>query len=342
MPDIGFDVKSLLKPKKIFIPIILGMSVASWLLYINFDKESFSFLVWSASALFWIFISFVMMAIRDLAYMYRIIILTDKKLTWKQSFNVIMLWEFSSAVSPSVVGGVAPAVYFLYKEGINVGKSTSIALTSILLDELFFVFMVPLLFFSVGSENIFPVGNSSISLFASGYFVIFIYTFALAYAIFINPKLIKKLLSYIFLLPVIKRYRMAARKSGNQLINASTDLKGKNLQFWIKAFFATFIAWTARYWVVNFMFLAFFANRIDLFDHLLIYARQLIMWLIMLISPTPGASGVSEYIFKGFLSDIIPNSSWAVPLAMLWRLISYYPYLFIGAFILPRWIKKVH
>ena len=29
-------------------------------------------------------------------------------------------------------------------------------------------------------------------------------------------------------------------------------------------------------------------------DHLLLYARQLIMWVILLISPTPGGSGIAD------------------------------------------------
>jgi hypothetical protein len=29
-----------------------------------------------------------------------------------------------------------------------------------------------------------------------------------------------------------------------------------------------------------------------------------------------------------------------VGLAVLWRLLAYFPYLFIGAFLLPKWLKK--
>jgi len=38
---------------------------------------------------------------------------------------------------------------------------------------------------------------------------------------------------------------------------------------------------------------------------------------------------------------LIPNLAWAVPLALLWRLITYYPYLFIGVFLIPGWLKRV-
>ena len=90
--------------------------------------------------------------------------------------------------------------------------------------------------------------------------------------------------------------------------------------------------------MVNFLILAITA--VD--DHLLIYARQLVMWVIMLISPTPGGVGIAELAFGKFLNDFIPTALLFAALAAVWRLISYYPYLFIGAIILPRWIKRTH
>ena len=63
------------------------------------------------------------------------------------------------------------------------------------------------------------------------------------------------------------------------------------------------------------------------------------MWLMMLIMPTPGGSGFAEYIFKEFLSSMIPLGVGGA-LAFVWRLISYYPYLIIGFFIVPKWVQR--
>jgi uncharacterized protein (TIRG00374 family) len=66
---------------------------------------------------------------------------------------------------------------------------------------------------------------------------------------------------------------------------------------------------------------------------------------MLLLLPSPGGSGVAEAIFKRYLSDFIPVNalmvgSVAIVLALLWRLISYYPYLAIGAIMLPSWLKN--
>ena len=83
------------------------------------------------------------------------------------------------------------------------------------------------------------------------------------------------------------------------------------------------------------MFLAFFSVH----DHFMIFARQLVISIILLVSPTPGGSGVAELTFDIFLGEFIPIAGFAIALAFLWRLISYYPYLVIGALLVPQWIN---
>ena len=65
------------------------------------------------------------------------------------------------------------------------------------------------------------------------------------------------------------------------------------------------------------------------------------MWVIMLVSPTPGGTGIAEFAFQGFLADFTPLGL-AGLLAVIWRLFSYYPYLIIGFFVLPKWLKRVY
>ena len=287
-----------------------------------------------------------MMAIRDLAYMYRIRVLTDYQISWRNSFDTIMLWEFASAITPSVVEGSAVAVYIVNKEGVKIGRSTAVVMTSAMLDELFYILMVPIIILAVGYSNLFPVEMEktifgvtlgTAGIFIVGYLFIVFLTSVITYAIFFRPRGFKWILLQIFKLPFLRKWRSSAAETGDEIIVTSKELKGKPKRFWIKSFGATLVSWTARYWVVNFIILAF----IPVTDHLLIYGRQLVMWVIMLISPTPGGAGIAELAFSGFLRDFIPIGLIAA-LALVWRLISYYPYLFIGAIILPKWIKKTH
>jgi uncharacterized protein (TIRG00374 family) len=76
-------------------------------------------------------------------------------------------------------------------------------------------------------------------------------------------------------------------------------------------------------------------------EQLLIFARQFILWIIMLIPVTPGGSGVAEIMFPIFLKGYLPIGL-EEAVGVLWRLIGYYPYLIIGAILLPRWLRRVY
>jgi uncharacterized protein (TIRG00374 family) len=341
------EALKLFTPRRIAIPVIIGLGAASYMLLSNFDIEAFKKVEVNSTFVFCILLAFAMMLIRDLAYMYRIRVLTDKQLTWRKAFDVIMLWEFASAITPSVVGGSGVALFILNKEGINLGRSTAVVMVTALLDELFYLLMVPLVLLMVGVNNLFPVelqkeifgitfGTKGI--FISGYIFILILTSTITYAVFISPVRFKKILFSIFKIRILKKWRLSAVRTSNDLIITSNELKGKPISFWAKAFGSTLFSWTARFWVVNFIILAFASASFQ--QHMLIYARQLVMWVIMLISPTPGGSGIAEFAFSGFLREFTPTGL-SEALALLWRLISYYPYLFIGAIVLPRWIKRV-
>lgn len=339
-------ILSLFRFRRIIIPVVIGLAVASYLLYDSFDKEVFSQVHLSWKSYLWLFCALLLMGVRDVSYMYRIRLLTDKQLSWRKSFDVIMLWEFASSVTPSVVGGSAVALFIVNKEGINMGKTTAIVMITALLDELFYIIMVPIVFILVGGSKLFIAAREIVifgmtlgskQIFIVGYLFILMLTSIIVYGVFINPRGFKWILLKVFKLPFLRKWRTKAQETGDEIIITSKEMKGKPFGFWFKAFFATFFSWTARFWVVNFLILAF----VSVNDHFIIYARQLVMWVIMLISPTPGSSGVAEFAFSDFLGDFI-TPGLSPTLAILWRLFSYYPYLFIGAIILPYWIRRVY
>lgn len=314
-------------------------------------KDTLGDIDWTWTSTFWLLLALLAMAMRDLAYMYRIRVLTDNLLSWYQSFRVIMLWEFASALTPSIVGGSGIAMFIVHREGIKLGKSTAIVLVSALLDELFYILTVIVVLFAVGTDNLFPVELQKTlfgttfgtqGIFWIGYFFIVAMTTSILVAVFTIPRGFKYLLLQIFRIPFLKRWRYNVIEIGDDIIITSKELKGKPFKYWLKAFGATYASWTARYIVVNFLIMAFMNPDNVLvhgfLDQVLIFARQLVMWVIMLISPTPGSSGVAEFAFSGFLREFIPLGLVGA-LALLWRLISYYPYLFIGAIILPRWLR---
>jgi uncharacterized protein (TIRG00374 family) len=345
-----YKLVSRLKPGRIVIPILIGLAVVAWFILKEIDTDVLSLLTFTWRALFWLLIAWCCMVGRDLGYMIRIRILSENDLNWRQAFRVIMLWEFTSAITPSTVGGTAVAVVFIHKEGITVGRSTSIVLATSFLDELYFVIMFPLILMIVGGDILFTTSlhgtgiallNNLFFVAIAGYIVILAWVLFVGYGLFIDPVKIKKTILWFFRLPFLKRWKESAVKAGDDIVESSYELKRKPFVFWIKAFTATFLSWTSRYWVVNAILVAYFVIH----DHFLIFARQLVTWIMMIISPTPGGSGFAELILGRYISDAIPADpayvgSLALAIAIIWRIISYYPYLIIGASIVPGWIQR--
>jgi uncharacterized protein (TIRG00374 family) len=345
-------------PRRIVIPIIIGLAVASYMLYNEWDSETFALIDLGWYSLVFLLVSLLMMVIRDLGYMIRLKILAGEELSWKSVFNIILLWEFTSAVTPSAIGGTGVAVFFIHKEGVSVGRSSAIVLATSILDELYFILMFPLILLLINPSNLFVLNaaaeagqamsfdNKYFYFAIIGYSIKFAFLLFVSYGLFLNPKGIKTFLVWVFKLPLIRRWKKGAEKTGDDIILASKDLKKRPFSFWIKAFAATFFSWSARYWVVNFLLLAllFGIPNVDavlsLGEHALIFARQLVMWIMMLVMPSPGGSGFAEAIFSEYMAEFIPVG-FVVVMALMWRVVTYYPYLFVGAIVVPRWVRKI-
>ncbi|MDR1673486.1 MAG: flippase-like domain-containing protein [Bacteroidales bacterium] len=332
-----------IRASKIILPIVIGLGAVIWLFWREFKPEAFEGMIFSWKVIVFLLFAFLLMLARDLGYMVRIKVLSDDQLTWRQAFRVIMLWEFTSAVTPSAIGGTSLAILFVNKEGISLGKSSSIVLATSFLDELYFIIMFPLLLLAVDANTLFSIGNVGGSFLNEffwfavvGYIIKLCYTLAVSYGLFINPRGLKWMLLQIFRLSFLKRWRHQINEAGYEIVSSSRELRRKPFLFWLKAFGSTFFSWTSRYWVVNMILLAFFVLP-GFGQHFLIFARQFVMWIMQLIAPTPGGSGFAEYIFTEYLGDLIPLAGSAIVLALIWRLISYYPYLILGALIVPKW-----
>lgn len=297
---------------------------------------------WTSQSIFWILIAILFMVGRDLFYIIRIRLLTHQELSWKSGFYVIMLWEFASALSPGVVGGAAVAMFILNREKIALGRSTAIVIITAMLDNLFYVLMIPIVFLFIDQQDLFPRSSGSDLavqwVFWIGFFIILAVCLFLFSSIFLAPKLATRFLSFLFRFPLLKRWREGAVQTGKDIEIASFELRKEPFLYWVKVFGATCGSWISRYLVINAILQAFL--QLGFIDHIMILGKQLVLWLFMLVSPTPGGSGIAEYAFGELLSTFSSSALLLTALAVLWRLISYFPYLFFGAVLLPRWIRK--
>jgi uncharacterized protein (TIRG00374 family) len=345
------EVFKTLNTNKIYIPVLIGLGVAIYFFLEKVDIPIFLEALGRSNWL-WFVAALIMLLARDVGYMYRIRMISSNELSWQSSIYIILLWEFASAVTPSVVGGTAVAVFILNREGLSFGKSMAFVMMTALLDNLFFIIFAPLSILVSNSFNfaVFPVISANMfndfvqqnglqGAFYVSYALTFVYAIFFAYGLIINPRGFKWLLIKATSIKFLKRYQRGAINTGNEMIIAAKSLRGSGISLWIKAIFLTFFIWIARYLMLNCLIAAF--TPLDVIDHVFVFSRQIAMWIVMLLSPTPGSSGTAEAVFCLFYVEYL-REEFCAAVGILWRLFYYYPYLFIGALVLPRWLARVN
>lgn len=330
-------------------PFLIGLAVLAYAIYqVRQEDVNIGEVLTKAQSPLWLIPGFIFMFTRDLGYTWRMRVLTDRQLSWRNALEITFLWEFASAMTPSVVGGSALAIFMLVKEKISAGRSTAIVFITIFLDELFYIVILPLLLLFVSYSDIFaPIMNTE-SSFGTGlvmafwiaYGVLIAYTSFLALALFIRPEGTAKVIKRLFHWKTVRRWRRGAYELADELLIASQEYRHKPFSFWFWGWTATFLAWLGRYLVLNCV-LAMFTG-LTLLQHLEAFARQVVMFQVMLVSPTPGGSGFAEGAFSQLMAEYAPQAGTVLLLATIWRIITYYPYLVIGIPLLPAWLRRVY
>lgn len=371
-----------LDTRKILIPIFIGLGAMVYMIFQN-DSISLDTVLdnLGKARLEWIALALIVLIVRDGGYVYRIRHLTGGELSWNSGLYVILLWEFASAITPSVVGGTAIVVFIIAQEGIGFGRSLAYVMLTAVLDNCFFVFASFFVIFVLDIE-LFPSSESFVLLgyelplqeiFNISVGLIAFYTLLMSFGLFVRPvafkrflvtaasvaisirfpkkwrrpfisvgdmfriRSITRFLIWVTCLGFPRSWKDAAVRSGDETILASKVLRRYGWSYWFKAGVATLFIWSARYLMLNCLIAAF--SGIDLTDHITIFSRQIIMWIVMLLSPTPGSAGSAELSFEIFFREFF-NGGFETIVGILWRLITYYAYLLIGIFIIPRWISR--
>jgi uncharacterized protein (TIRG00374 family) len=324
---------------QLLLSVLLGLAATVWLFLDEFDLSVFAGFRLTFSGIAFTVLAFLLMFLRDFAQAGRFRLLSGGQLSWRRSFVVNVLSEFTSVVTPTVIGGSSLVVFFLNKEGMNTGRSAAIMLVNLLLDGLFFVVLCPLLFLVFPLQELFPPSSRIAAfgfLFAGLYLLQLLWLIVLFIITFVHPDRVKKILLWLFKLPLIRRWRQKIAAATDNLVMASGEIRRCSPAFWIKLSLLTLLAWSARFLAVN----AIFAALIPVSNHGVIYARQIILWVFMAVMPTPGSSGISEFAFREYYGDICSSGSIVLLVTLVWRVISHYLYLLLGVIVLPGWLRE--
>ncbi len=326
---------------KVLMPVVIGVGVMVYL----FHSSDFSLDVLRQIPFGWrmvlgIVAALVFVAGRDFGLTWRFHTISHPDLSWGRSLRVDLMCAFTSAITPSAVGGSALAIFFLNREGLKVGRATALTLTTLFLDELFFVVFCPVILLLIPMSDLFG-STAHDAAFIKGvqitfwivYSGIVVWTAILFVGIILRPQWIKNMAVKLFSLRGLRRWQSSVEQAMTNMEATSAWVKGRSVRWWANVFGATVVSWFSRYMIVNALFWGFVPGA----SMLLVFARQFVVWVVLMVSPTPGGSGVSEWIFTQYYGDLIGLPTLALAIALVWRLITYYIYLILGCALMPTY-----
>jgi len=339
------DQKALktLNSKSAILPVLLSLAILAIMFWRDdqLDRESLSAI--TAVSLVALAFAFVTLFAKDGLNMLRFQVMSEGELSLKSAFYIVMLWEFTIAVAPPLVGATTVLIFVINREGVPLGKALAYALLAASLDNLFFITATPIaIWWSAGAVipdvALFPdQPDTKISyLFWLSYLMIFGFTLFMLSAIVLMPRFINRMTMKLLKFSLLKRFEPMAIEQSHHLFEAAKQLKGKSGLFWLKLIGITYSIWLFKYAVLSIIGSGFVAMSLS--DHLLAIGKHLVFWVALLVSPSPGNAGTAEFVFPVFYGEQLGDFSFAS--SLVWRFVTYYPYLILGALLLPRWLTR--
>jgi uncharacterized protein (TIRG00374 family) len=251
------------------------------------------------------------------------------KVDLKTAAEVILTGLFLAAVTPFQIGGFPVQLYILKKRSLSLGKSTLVLLfrgllTTILLAPIFpFIYAFYREYFD--------------SALIEGLFFYLAIVFPVGLAIFVLfmlfPQQMKNRFSFLRrkrISPFYDRFFQEVHEARSGL--ARYFLQKKLHLFY--AFLATIGSTVCFYLIALAIILGLGINapKID------VVIRQLILNVILMFIPTPGASGVAEAGFYALFSPVCPKAIIAI-YTLLWRFFTFYLGVIIGGVVVLQLLK---
>lgn len=340
-----------MKKWHLWVAASIGLVVIAVMLVREFDVAALGKMEFSPRFFLGVVAGVSLFAVLNLMLTLRFRHLCRRRISLSQAFRVNVLCEFTSAVTPSAVGGSGLAFVYLSREGVTMGRSIFTMFAALLADEAFLAVSSLLLYLFVPSHLLFSlVGGAGVDadtanewikdgvqyVFLGSTLVVAVWTAILYVLLLCRPGSMGWLLKWLCKIPLLRRFRPGVEKFVSEMAMASEEAKQEGGRFWAKLMGYTSVAWLSRFAIVVAILFAFHSSG----NMLVAWSRQWVMWMIAILTPTPGGSGVAELMFRLYYADFLPDASVAILAAMLWRLIFYYPFLIMGTVVLPKWIDR--
>lgn len=334
-------INSMKKKLNIFILILITLLVLFFSLKDNFDeivKTIFTMNIWFFLVailfliLFWIFRTYPM---------YSFCKKINKDFKFLSALQLTLRTQFFNAVTPFATGGQPYQIYYLKHAGLNYAESTSVVLENFIVYQIALVILGLIALISNYVFHLFNKVELLGHLITLGFIIntlIIVVMFVIAFSKKLNKFLINIGITVLTKLRIVKDKEKKLQEWEENIIkfNQSAKVLLKDKGNFISNILYNFIALSCLYLIP--LFVLYSMGNFHAFNSGIAIVTSAYVMIIGSFVPIPGGTGGLEYGFVQFYGNFITGSSLSA-LMLVWRFITYYFGLIVGAIALN--IKKV-
>lgn len=247
-----------------------------------------------------------------------------ENISYRTLLKIVITSELASALSPTAIGGAPVKAALLLNYGFSAGSAGFLLTYGVVEDVIFYATGILLAtFFSIGVMS--EIGPALQNLVAENLVtIITIVLLITSYIYLSNKQKIPKAFRLWTYIP--DKFKQLFFRIRIKVIESFTDMKSNfksvfrsGKKYMAISLFLLFMQWMAKFSVLMVILHAFGVD----FELVQIYLRQWIVYVTMLIVPTPGGSGGAEASFLLIFGNTIP-ADLSFLIVSLWRLFTYY------------------
>ena len=323
------DVEQKVNARKLILPVSIGIAISLYLLLTNFDPSALKAVHITAQLIAGLLLGAAAIALRDLAFAYKIRLSTGENMPWPKAIQTIIMWEFGAAITPKI-GELAFILFVLKRSGLSYGRSMAVVVLNTFLDNLCFVIVFPAALLVCGPRYVCHIRNcpdlsghvvmQAFRGFASkawyGYSAFVFISAFFGIALFVLPHTTRKIFHALSEFRLLSRIKDSIKHFGDEIEITAHEYRNCGPAFYIKMVIATLLNWTGRYMLVVAILFAFNPGGFNVME---VFARQYVLWIFMVVPSTPGSSGVAEIAFIALNCEFMPTGL-SGAIALIWRM----------------------
>ena len=332
--------------KKFIINFFIILIVLILVLYFSLKdnyKEIINYI--SNINLFWLIISIAILLLHRVIVglcSYKVVLINDAKVSFWKMVHINFIIPFFHGITPFSGGGQPMEIYYLHNEGISKTKSTNIVLQNFILFQSALIILSLIAVLYNYFFKLFPSDSFMRGLVTLGFvinFLVLLFSYMLSFSKSANKFILNKGLSFLSKIKIVKNVDTTREKLNNYInkfYTSATFLKKQKRKVLI-VLLLNVISLIVQYSVPYVVGIGMGVNNLSFM--MMMVATTYVMMIGSFV-PIPGGTGGIEYGFVYFVGYIINDVGLVTAIMLIWRLISYYFAMVIGAITLIFYRKK--